>query len=42
MTIDQDTVNREYLEAMEWDVETTRPRDAKLVALGLADVVGAI
>jgi aldehyde:ferredoxin oxidoreductase len=42
VTIDQDAVNREFLEAMEWDLETTRPSDEKLVALGLEDVAGII
>ena len=42
VTIDQDTVNREYLEAMGWDLKTTRPSNAKLVALGLAAVADAI
>jgi aldehyde:ferredoxin oxidoreductase len=41
-TVDQDNVNREYLEAMGWDLKTTRPSDAKLIALGLEDVARTI
>jgi aldehyde:ferredoxin oxidoreductase len=42
VTIDQDTVNREWLEAMDWDAKTTRPSDDKLKSLGLADVAESI
>jgi aldehyde:ferredoxin oxidoreductase len=38
VTIDQDAVNREFLEAMDWDLETTKPSKHKLLALGLDDV----
>jgi aldehyde:ferredoxin oxidoreductase len=42
ITRDQETINREWLEAMDWDLETTRPTDEKLKSLGLEDVAGAI
>jgi aldehyde:ferredoxin oxidoreductase len=42
VTIDQDVINREFLEAMDWDLVTTRPRDRRLISLGLADVAEAI
>jgi aldehyde:ferredoxin oxidoreductase len=42
VTIDQDTVNREFLEAMDWDLETTRPSRQKLLALGLEDVADSL
>ncbi len=35
ITIDEETVNREFLEAMDWDRETTRPSRQKLEYLGL-------
>ena len=38
VTIDQDAVNREFLEAMDWDLATTRPSNEKLLDLGLGDV----
>jgi aldehyde:ferredoxin oxidoreductase len=38
VTIDQDAVNREFLEAMDWDLETTKPSKKKLLELGLDDV----
>ena len=42
VTIDQDTVNREFLEAMDWDLETTRPSRTKLLELGLEDVADSL
>ena len=38
VTIDQDAVNREFLEAMDWGLETTKPSKKKLLELGLDDV----
>jgi len=38
VTIDQDFVNREFLEAMDWDLTTARPSSQKLRQLGLEDV----
>jgi len=37
-TVDQGLVNREFLEAMDWDLETCVPTQAKLSELGLNDV----
>ncbi len=38
VTIDDDTMNREYLEAMDWDTTTTRPSAKKLQELGLSQL----
>jgi len=38
ITLDQDTMIKEYLTAMDWDLETARPSKKKLLELGLADV----
>jgi aldehyde:ferredoxin oxidoreductase len=38
VTIDQDAINREFLEAMDWDLKTTRPSRKKLLELGLDDI----
>jgi len=38
LTVDEKSLNREYLTAMDWDVETARPSRNKLLELGLADV----
>jgi aldehyde:ferredoxin oxidoreductase len=35
VTVDIKTMAREYLEATDWDTETTRPTDKKLASLGL-------
>jgi aldehyde:ferredoxin oxidoreductase len=40
VTIDQDAVNREFLEAMDWDVKTAKPSRSKLAELGLDDLIG--
>jgi aldehyde:ferredoxin oxidoreductase len=37
-TVDIETQNREYLEAMDWDLTTTVPSARKLAELGLEDV----
>jgi aldehyde:ferredoxin oxidoreductase len=39
VTIDEDTLVREYLAAMDWDQKTARPSDKKLKELGLEDVI---
>jgi len=39
VVIDEDALIQDYLRAMDWDPVTTRPSDAKLAALGLADIV---
>jgi aldehyde:ferredoxin oxidoreductase len=38
VTIDQEAVNREFLEAMDWDLKTMMPSEEKLLELGLDDV----
>jgi aldehyde:ferredoxin oxidoreductase len=38
VTIDQDTLIKEYLTAMDWDGETAKPSKRKLLELGLEDV----
>jgi len=39
VTIDEDTMIKEYLTAMDWDLKTAKPSKKKLLELGLADVV---
>jgi aldehyde:ferredoxin oxidoreductase len=41
-TLDVQTLEREYLEACDWDLETGKPSRAKLEELGLKDVAEAI
>lgn len=41
-TLDLATMEKEYLEACDWDLETARPSRAKLEELGLRDVAEAI
>lgn len=38
VTIDEDTMIKEYLTAMDWDLKTAKPSKSKLLELGLADV----
>ncbi len=38
VTLDADTMEKEYLQACDWDLETARPSRAKLEELGLSDV----
>ncbi|MCK4368504.1 MAG: aldehyde ferredoxin oxidoreductase family protein [Dehalococcoidales bacterium] len=38
VTVDEDTMVREYLAAMDWDRKTARPSNKKLKELGLEDV----
>ena len=38
ITIDEDTLDREYLAAMDWDLKTAKPSKKKLQELGLEDV----
>jgi aldehyde:ferredoxin oxidoreductase len=40
--LDADTLQREFLDACDWDRETTKPSRAKLEELGLADVAKAL
>ena len=37
-TLDEKTVDREFLTEMDWDLETTKPSRSKLCELGLEDV----
>ena len=36
VTLDDDTMNKEYLKTMDWDTTTTRPSARKLQELGLS------
>jgi aldehyde:ferredoxin oxidoreductase len=38
VTVDEDTMIREYLTAMDWDLKTAKPSESKLLELGLPDV----
>ncbi|MFP3975702.1 MAG: aldehyde ferredoxin oxidoreductase family protein [Dehalococcoidia bacterium] len=38
VTVDEETLNRDYLTAMDWDLETTKPSERKLSELGLEGV----
>ena len=38
VTVDEATVDSEYLKAMDWDLNTTRPSKRKLLELGLDEV----
>jgi aldehyde:ferredoxin oxidoreductase len=38
ITIDEETMDREYLAAMDWDLKTAKPSKKKLQELGLEDV----
>ena len=38
VTVDEQTLERDYLAAMDWDPVTTKPSKKKLLALGLDDV----
>jgi aldehyde:ferredoxin oxidoreductase len=42
VTLDTETLEKEYLEACDWDLETAKPSRAKLEELGLKDVADAI
>jgi aldehyde:ferredoxin oxidoreductase len=42
ITVDWETMAREYLSEMDWDFQTGRPSKTKLVELGLADVAHQI
>ena len=39
ITVDAETLNKEYMALVDWDPETTRPSDKKLQELGLEDMV---
>ena len=42
VTVDEETLDREFLAAMDWDPRTTRPSRKKLEELGLEDVAREI
>ena len=42
VTIDEETLDNEYLAAMDWDLKTARPSNHKLHELGLAGVAQAL
>lgn len=42
ITVDEETMDREYLTAMDWDLKTTKPSKKKLEELGLEDVAKEI
>ncbi len=42
VTLDTETLEKEYLQACDWDLETAKPSRAKLEELGLKDVADAI
>jgi aldehyde:ferredoxin oxidoreductase len=42
VTVDEETMIREYLTAMDWDLGTAKPSKRKLLELGLADVAQAL
>ena len=42
ITVDADTMQRDFLAACDWDQESSAPSRAKLESLGLADVAEAI
>ncbi len=42
ITVDEQTLDREYLTAMDWDLKTTKPSRKKLLELGLDDVAGEL
>jgi aldehyde:ferredoxin oxidoreductase len=37
-SVDEETLNREFFAAMDWDIKTARPSKNKLMELGLDDV----
>ena len=38
VTIDEDTLVKEYLRVLDWDMVTTRPSSKRLTELGLTDI----
>jgi aldehyde:ferredoxin oxidoreductase len=42
ITVDEETLDSEYLDAMDWDLKTAKPSKKKLLALGLGDVAEAL
>lgn len=41
-SVDEKALDSEYLAAMDWDLQTTKPSKQKLQELGLEDVIGAL
>ncbi len=42
VTLDTQSLEKEFLQACDWDLETAKPSRAKLEELGLQDVADAI
>ncbi len=42
VTVDEETLDREYLTAMDWDLKTTKPSKKKLLELGLDEVAAEL
>ena len=42
VTVDEETLNKEYLAALDWDLKTAKPSKKKLQELGLEDVAKEI
>ena len=42
VTMDEETLSNDFLRAMDWDLETTKPSRAKLESLGLKDVADVL
>jgi len=42
ITVDEETLDSEYLAAMDWDLKTAKPSKKKLLELGLDDVAKAL
>ncbi len=42
ITVDLDTMVKEYLQAMDWDLQTTMPSERRLQEMGLADMAADI
>ncbi len=42
ITVDEETLNADYLGAMKWDLKTAKPTKDKLLELGMEDVAKAL
>jgi len=42
VTVDEETLDQEFLAAMDWDSRTTKPSRKKLEELGLEDIAREI
>ena len=41
-TVDEATIDREFCEAMSWDVKTAKPSKQRLTELGMADIAAEL